>query len=499
MECKQRHWFLRRWFAIALTSFYPTSSILISSACVWAGQVVPASASGIARFISGIPSVSQASPSPTLPSPTPSPGPVRPTPRPPVRPIPSPAPLPQASPRPIPTPTPAPVQPSGPTPPLSPPQSSPSLPSSPAASPSPAPVPAPPARRPSVAPPQPAPSPPPASRTRPAAPPLTSDFDRYLLGPGDSLFVNVLRFPDLSIQGTLDLEGNLLIPLVGALRLQGLTLAQASRRIETELNRFVVNPQVDLILVAQRPVRVTVLGNVVRPGLYGLESPLLATALTRAGGTTQRADLRAIQIRRTLPGGAVAERVINLYAPLERGVAIPNIRLADGDTVIVPALTSGAIATYNPDIVARSTLAQPQITIRVLNYAGVRRGTAPGRQGISRIVLPNGSDFVDALTVISPNPDTADLRDIALIRFDPSLGRAVSEEYNGRRALRGDLSQNPTLQHNDVIVIGRNFISRVTYLLNTITQPFRDVLGFTLFFDALIDSADNVFRPSGDD
>jgi len=284
------------------------------------------------------------------------------------------------------------------------------------------------------------------------------------------------------------------VPLVGALQLEGLTLNQARDRLRVELNQFVVEPLVDLILIAQRPVRATVLGQVSRPGLYPLESPQLASALAAAGGTTSQANLRAVRIRRVAPNGVAAERRVDLYTPLRNATALPNIRLEDGDTVIVPVLTPAERATYDTTLVARSTLAQPQINIRVLNYSNSLGGSRSSR-AIANVVLPNGSDFVDALVAISPNPDTANFRDIALIRYDPDQGRAVTQELNGRRALRGDTAENPVLQNNDVIVVGRNFISRITYTLNTVTQPFRDVLGFLLFFDTISDSADNLFNP----
>ncbi|NES73939.1 MAG: polysaccharide export protein, partial [Okeania sp. SIO2D1] len=51
------------------------------------------------------------------------------------------------------------------------------------------------------------------------------------------------------------------------------------------------------------------------------------------------------------------------------------------------------------------------------------------------------------------------------------------------------------LQDNDVIVVGRTLIAKLTNALNVFTQPFRDVLGFLLFFDSLADSADNLFGP----
>jgi polysaccharide export outer membrane protein len=330
----------------------------------------------------------------------------------------------------------------------------------------------------------------PVPLTSEPTPPLDPSFDAYRLGPGDSLFVNVFRFPDLSFQGTLDQQGHLLLPLAGALDLTGLTLDQAREAIQVALDRYIVNPQVDVILIAQRPVQVTVLGEIAKPGLYPLPAPQLITALLVAGGTTGMADLRAVRIRRTLTNGSILEQDIDLFTPLQTTNAIPDLRLADGDTIIVPALTTSNDAEYDRHLVARSTLAQQEITIRILNYAGNR-----GQGYISSLSLPNGSNFVDALTAIGPDLSTSNLRKIGLIRFDVEQGMAVTEELNGRAALTGDLSQNPPLEHHDVIVIGRNFVTRLTQTLNRFTQPFRDVLGFLLFFDSLADSADNLFRP----
>ncbi|MCY7286504.1 MAG: polysaccharide export protein, partial [Cyanobacteria bacterium CAN_BIN43] len=131
------------------------------------------------------------------------------------------------------------------------------------------------------------------------------NFEIYRLGPGDSVYVNVLRFPDLSFQGTLDQQGNVIVPLTGALSFQGLTVEQAREQIRTKLDHYIVNPQVDVILIAQRPVQVTIAGEVVKPGFYPLQAPQLATALLTAGGTTGLADLRSVRIRRTLADGSL--------------------------------------------------------------------------------------------------------------------------------------------------------------------------------------------------
>jgi polysaccharide biosynthesis/export protein len=317
------------------------------------------------------------------------------------------------------------------------------------------------------------------------------EFDRYRLGPGDSVFVNVLRFSDLSFQGTLDSSGNVLVPLVGVMNFQGITVEQAREQIRVALDRYIIDPQVDVVLIAQRPVQVTVLGEVVRPGLYPLPAPQLSTAIISAGGSTGFADLRTVRIRRSLPNGATVEHDFDLFTPLQEADTIPDVQLADGDIIIVPTLTDEDRETYDRTLIARSTLAQPQINVRYLNYAAGKGGV------ISNLALPNGSSFVDAIAAISPGLDTADIHNIALIRFDVQQGQAVAQELDGKDAFMGDTSQNPMLENNDVIVIGRNLVARITYFLNTFTQPFRDILGFLLFFDSLATTATDLFRPSG--
>ncbi|WP_392536014.1 polysaccharide biosynthesis/export family protein [Nostoc sp. C117] len=354
----------------------------------------------------------------------------------------------------------------------------------------------------------------------------------YRLGIGDGINVSVQRFPDLSFQALINPEGNIVVPLLGTVSLQGLTLEEAQQKIRFGLNRYVVNPVIVLALAGQRqdlnfqtaispegnivvpqvgtislkgltleeaqekirlglsrilpdpivvvslvgtrPVQVTVSGEIFRPGIYPINSatPRVADALLISGGSTLNADLRQVQIRRKLMDGSVISQTIDLYAALQNGGSIPNLRLQDGDAIVVPRREVGNDDSYDRNLVARSSLAVPQIRVRVLNYAA---------GGISTQALPNGSTFVDALGGV--NLDTANLRDIALVRFDQERGKAVTQKLDAKKALGGDVSQNVPLQDNDVIVVGRNLIGRITNLLTTITQPFFNVQSFLRFFD----------------
>jgi polysaccharide export outer membrane protein len=320
-----------------------------------------------------------------------------------------------------------------------------------------------------------------------AAPPSDESFEPYRLGGGDTISVVVQRFPDLNFQATLDQEGNITAPLLGRFSLKGLTIEQAQEKVRQGLDRYVINPIVYLALASPRPVLVTLTGEVSRPGLYPLQLPRVSSALLTAGGATATADLRAIRIKRSLSDGSTLEEKLDLVTPLKDGSPLPDLRLQDGDVVVIPKIEVGTSQDYDRDLVARSTLVKPQITVRILSYAS---------GGLGNVTLPNGSTFLDALSAARPNPDRIDFRKVAVVRFDPLKKKAVTREIDARKVLMGDLSNNIALEDNDVIVIGRNLVGKITYALNTVTQPFRDILGFLLFFKELRNGASSLFGPT---
>ncbi|MEA5507259.1 polysaccharide biosynthesis/export family protein [Halotia wernerae UHCC 0503] len=300
-------------------------------------------------------------------------------------------------------------------------------------------------------------------------------LNRYVIDPVIVLSLIGQR-PDLSFQAQISPEGNIVVPQVGLLSLQGLSLEEAQEKIRLSLSKVVVEPMLVVSLVSPRPVQITITGEVFRPGIYGVASaiPRVADALLTAGGSTMSADLRQVQVRRKLMDGSVISQNIDLYATLQNGGSLPSLRLQDGDAIVVPRREVGTDDSYDRNLVSRSSLAIPQIRVRVLNYAA---------GGIVTQALPNGSTFVDALGGI--NLDTANLRDIALVRFDAERGRAVTQKLDAKKALAGDAAQNVALQDNDVIVVGRNLIAKITNVLGTITRPFFDIRSFIRFFDFL--------------
>jgi polysaccharide export outer membrane protein len=310
----------------------------------------------------------------------------------------------------------------------------------------------------------------------------------YRLAPLDQISVQVPGYSELSFFARIDPDGRILVPLVGFMNVEGLTLQELQGYLQRAFNRFVVDPEPIVVLQNQVNPDVVVTGEVVKPGFYRVGPYETAiAALLSAGGATDQADLRAVKLRRPLPDGSTLEQTINLLSLLAEGRPEPRIFLQDGDVLEVPRLEPGHELEYDAALAARSNLARATIQVRLLSYAG--------RGGMRVLNLPSGSSFVD---VMSNAPiDEVRLRRIALIRFDPQVGRPVTRILDGQAAFMGDPSQNPLLRHNDVVVLNRDLIARISYALNRFTRPFRDILGFLLFFREIDSAATELFGPQG--
>jgi polysaccharide export outer membrane protein len=116
-------------------------------------------------------------------------------------------------------------------------------------------------------------------------------LNRYVVDPVIVLALATQR-QDLSFQASISPEGNIIVPQVGTVSLQGLTLEEAQEKIRLGLSRIFPDPIVVVSLVGTRPVQVTISGEISRPGIYPINSttPRVADALLISGGSTLNAD-----------------------------------------------------------------------------------------------------------------------------------------------------------------------------------------------------------------
>ncbi|MDR3724542.1 MAG: SLBB domain-containing protein [Terracidiphilus sp.] len=159
----------------------------------------------------------------------------------------------------------------------------------------------------------------------------------YVLGPGDSLVVNMWGGQSNRLARIIDRQGQIALPEAGTITIDGLTIAQAQSAIQKALSTQYQGEHVEISLGRLRTVRVYVVGDVQRPGAYdvsSLSTPL--SALYAAGGPTSRGSLRILRQYR----GKQLVREIDLYDFLLRGVRSNTDRLLPGDTILVPPVGS---------------------------------------------------------------------------------------------------------------------------------------------------------------
>ena len=171
---------------------------------------------------------------------------------------------------------------------------------------------------------------------------IIPEVTAYTLAPGDVIKVTVFDLPDQGGEFIIFTDGTVTVPLIGTFNVKGKTIQQVNELFVKEYARFLKRPIVTVSLLAQRPLRLAIAGEVNAPGNYTLnpdlgdrKRPKITDLLEKAGGLTVSANVRDIQLKRSDNNG---ERIytVNFWQLLQQGDLSQDLDLRDGDVVIVP-------------------------------------------------------------------------------------------------------------------------------------------------------------------
>jgi polysaccharide export outer membrane protein len=157
----------------------------------------------------------------------------------------------------------------------------------------------------------------------------------YVVGPGDSLSIDLWGGVSQRLLRTVDREGRLALPEAGPVLVSGRTLGEVQEAVQRTLRTQYRDVSADVSLLRLRSVRVYVVGDIASPGAYdvsSLSTPL--NALFVAGGVTPQGSLRRLQHYR---GKQLLEEV-DAYDLLLHGIRGDLQRLENGDSLMVPPL-----------------------------------------------------------------------------------------------------------------------------------------------------------------
>lgn len=167
-------------------------------------------------------------------------------------------------------------------------------------------------------------------------PPAPEDF---VFGPGDVIDIKVWRQPDMDMQIVIAPDGAITYPLVGRLKVAGLTYPELVSTIEQALQEFYTEPSVAVNVVQVSNQKVFILGEVRSPAVLQIENDLsILEALTRTGGINPDARTDNVLLVR---GGMDNPQLftVDVNAIFARGDFTQMVYLQRGDIVLVPAKT----------------------------------------------------------------------------------------------------------------------------------------------------------------
>ena len=336
-------------------------------------------------------------------------------------------------------------------------------------------------------------------------------YDAYILGPGDSLQIELLDIPELSGTFSIGPDGTLYLPRLRALYVEGLTVEELRYFLTEQFKAYVKKPELYVRPIGYRPVRIYVGGEVKRPGYYTLSGsqeltslstaaessqlsagtagvdtrpglnqvpggigsnstgggistfgavfPTVFDAIRTAQGITPYSDLSQVQVTRKQAmsaGGGRIRAQLNFLSVITEGEESQNIRLFDGDVVSVGR---SAVVLREQLLKAGQTNLSPQF----LQVFVSGRVTTPGPQ-----TLPQGSSLNQA--IVSAGGLKVLHGKVEFVRFTRE-GEIDRRTFRYNPNAPSDDYRNPILMAGDIIRVQESPLSATVTVLNELTGP----------------------------
>ena len=325
----------------------------------------------------------------------------------------------------------------------------------------------------------------------------------YILGPGDSIFIDFKNIPFFSASFLINKEGFINnLPEIDSIYAKGLTIKELESKLTQKFQKFVFNPSLNISIIAYRPITVFVNGEVKRSGIYDFETSKvenrilpqgtnnyslmnqrkliqetkdlkyvrLFDLLKKAGGVTNYADLSNITVIRDNPisqGGGKIKAKVNLLSLLENGDQDQNIRLLDGDSIFVNK--GGKMLKDQILSINKSNLSPDKITVYITGNV-VKQGPINLEQGaslIQAIASSGGKKFWTGK--------------IAFVRFN-SDGETVKSVFNYDPNAPINTKRNPILMSGDIINVRKTILGTTSQVIGEISSPIVGSYGLYKIF-----------------
>ena len=277
----------------------------------------------------------------------------------------------------------------------------------------------------------------------------------YRLGPGDEVIIDIWGTSQNTIRQEISPDGTINIEKIGPVNLSGMTVSQANEHLKRVLGKTYSgldtpggDLEISLTLGNSRTIQINVMGEVLQPGTYALSSfSTVFHALYRAGGVSPIGSLRNVQVTR---GGKTVAKV-DVYDFIMKGKTQDDIRLQEGDVVIVPAYEALVKIKGNVKRPMKYEMKHNESLATLINYAGGFSSDAYTRS--LRVIRQNGEEY-EINTVKEINFGTYTLHN-----GDEVTAEAILQRFTNRLEVRGAVYRPGLYQLNGEINTVRALIT----------------------------------------
>lgn len=250
----------------------------------------------------------------------------------------------------------------------------------------------------------------------------------YRLGPGDEVVIDIWGASQNTIRQQISPDGTINLEQLGPVFLSGMTVDRAQQYLTDELRKIYSDQsnQIRVTLGNTRTIQINVMGEVVQPGTYALSAfSTVFHALYRAGGVSNIGSLRNVKVSRA--GKIVA--TVDVYQFIMQGKTRDDIRLEEGDVIIVPAYDALVQITGNVKRPMRYEMKKDETLSTLLKYAGGFTSDAYTKS--LRIVRQNGKEY---------QVNTVDDTDYSVCKMhdgDVVTAEAILDRFTNKLEVRG--------------------------------------------------------------
>jgi polysaccharide biosynthesis/export protein len=159
----------------------------------------------------------------------------------------------------------------------------------------------------------------------------------FVIGNDDLLAINVWKEPEISRSVPVRSDGKISLPLIGEVKAAGETPLKLEQDLAARLKNYIEEPEVTVIVQQINSQKFNILGQVNRPGSFGLiNSATVLDAIALAGGFRDFAKQKSIYVLRVNPDGTETRIPFNYKQVLKGQNPKQNVKLQPRDTVVVP-------------------------------------------------------------------------------------------------------------------------------------------------------------------